>query len=274
MLDFKTGTEIRPDNKGNSITLNPDNIKYIYHCASGQSDTNICAYLKPDYHFFEAPGENPSRYIEIINKFQRDPEKQMVDLNPVLYTYSQKIGRLCIKRGFLRKLVRLTLGKRYTLGFSGSLLLSVPRWTNTIKVSVTQLLEALKRKDDIEVIQVGNYSVTLQNIRFIYSTLDSIKIGILDPFDIQVLILTSGFLSETEEFVQNINNLFIYDEDCLIPVECKTDASGYFTTWFSPRYLKQITGRHKKDPDKEGYIKADIPSPGNWRVKLPDKIFK
>lgn len=65
-----------------------------------------------------------------------------------------------------------------------------------------------------------------------------------------------------------------YHEDCLIPVECKVNISDYFTTWFIPKYFKQVTGRHKKDPDKEGYIKADIPSPGNWRVKLPDKIFE
>lgn len=65
-----------------------------------------------------------------------------------------------------------------------------------------------------------------------------------------------------------------YYENCLIPVECKVNIGDYFTTWLIPKYLKQVTGRYKKDPDKKGYIKANLPSPENWRVKLPDKIFE
>lgn len=53
-------------------------------------------------------------------------------------------------------------------------------------------------------------------------------------------------------------------EDCLIPVvECKVNISDYFTTWFIPKYLKQVTEEHKRYLGKEGYIKANLPSPGN-----------
>ncbi len=71
-----------------------------------------------------------------------------------------------------------------------------------------------------------------------------------------------------------IETTFKYYEDCLIPVEeCKVNISDYFTIWFIPKYLKQVTGI-KRIQTKKGYIKADLPSPENWRVKLPDKIFE